>query len=239
MRRLKFALALSALMLLIGRRRSRRREARLCRRNIGQHRGVRRQFPRRRHPGGRGDQRQEAAFSRRRSRSPNGHPDQSRRRPLADAEGDRRRSLCHPRADLLRQRQGHHAAGEAGGNPAIHRRRGGRADHLGQSVHVPDLVRPADRHAEDRQLHPRRAQGEDDRADLGEQRLRQGRPRPADEGNGRAQHQDRRRRLDRIRRRPISPPTSSSSSRRMPTQSSSTATRRNARASCARRASRG
>ena len=166
------------------------------------------------------------------------HPDQSRRRPLADAEGDRRRSLRRPRADLLRQRQGHLAAGEAGGDPAIHRRRGGRADHPGQSVHVPDLVRPADRHAEDRQLHPRRAQGEDDRADLGEQRLRQGRPRPADEGDGRAQHQARRRRLHRIRARPISPPTSSSSRRRTPTRSSSTATRRSARASCARRASR-
>ena len=70
---------------------------------------------------------------------------------------------------------------------------------LGNPLHVPDLVRPADRHAEDRQLHPRRAQGENARADLGEQRLRQGRPRPADEGNGRAQHQDRRRRLHRIR----------------------------------------
>src|SRR4029077_15485247 len=41
------------------------------------------------------------------------------------------------------------------------------------------LVRPADRHPEDRQLHPRRAQGEDHCADLGEQRFRQGRARRA------------------------------------------------------------
>ena len=34
------------------------------------------------------------------------HPDQPRCRAFADAEGDRRRSLCRPRADLLRQRQG-------------------------------------------------------------------------------------------------------------------------------------
>ena len=83
--------------------------------------------------------------------------------------------------------------------PRFHRRRGGGADHARQHVHVPHLVRSADRHAEDRQLHPRRAQGEDDRADLGEQRLRQGRPRSADEGARRAQHQARRRRVHRVR----------------------------------------
>ena len=48
------------------------------------------------------------------------------------------------------------------------------------------LVRPADRHAEDRQLHPRRAQGEDGRPHLGQQRFRQGWPRQPDKAIGRA-----------------------------------------------------
>ena len=38
--------------------------------------------------------------------SQSGHPDQPWCRPFADAESDRRRSLCRPGADLLRQRQG-------------------------------------------------------------------------------------------------------------------------------------
>ena len=167
-----------------GRRVGGRREACLYRRDIGQHRGVRRQFPRRHHPGGRGDQC--------RGRHPQGedraqparHPDQSRRRAFADAEGDRRRSLCDPGADLLRQRQGRPCTMlQQAEIPHSDRRRGRRADRAGRSLPVPHLVRPADRHAEDRELHPRRAQGQDGRADLGQQRFRQGRPRQPDQGD--------------------------------------------------------
>ena len=47
----------------------------------------------------------------------------------------------------------------------------------GQPLHLPHLVRPAVQHAENRQLHRRRPQGQDRRARVGEQRFRQARPR--------------------------------------------------------------
>ena len=128
------------------------------------------------------------------------HADQSRRRALADAEGDRRRSLRRSsgRSSPATSRSPCSCCSRPRSRRSD-RRRGGRADQPGRPLPVPHLVRPADRHAEDRQLHPRRAEGQDGRADLGEQRLRQGRPRQVHQGDGRAQHQGRRRRLDRVR----------------------------------------
>ena len=51
-----------------------------------------------------------------------------------------------------------------------------------QRVHVPHLVRPAVVDAEDREIHARRREGEDGRGRLGQQRLRQGRPRRLHQG---------------------------------------------------------
>ena len=120
------------------------------------------------------------------------------------------------------------AAGRNSGN----RRRRSRGDHAeGQSLRLPHLVRPAIQHAEDRQLHPRRRQGEDRRRAVGQQRFRQRRSRQFHEGDEGARHQGRRRHLHRTRARPISPPTSSSSRAPMPTRSSSISTKKRARAS--------
>src|SRR5215475_395828 len=69
---------------------------------------------------------------------------------------------------------------------------GGEAAEPGRRLPLPHLVRPADWHAEDRQLHPRRAEGQDRRPNLGEQRLWQGWPRPPHQGTRRARHQARR-----------------------------------------------
>ena len=178
-------------------RRVRAGQGGVCRRDLGSARAIGRQLPRRCDPCRGGDQRQGwRAEAEARSHLVR-HADQPRRRAGADAEGDRRRAVHDLRADPLRQRQGDARNGEGRADPAVRRRRGGRADDARQSVHVPHLVRPADRHAEDRELYPRRDQGEDHRAHLGEQRLRQGRPRPAAQGAQGARYPARRRRIER------------------------------------------
>ena len=122
-----------------------------------------------------------------------------RRRARAGAEGARQRSLCAARARLLRLRQGDRAARRGGRNRADHGRRSRRPDAGRQQVPVPHLVRPAVLDAEDRQLHARRAEGEDGRGGLGQQRFRQGRPRRHHQGIRQVRHQGRRRHLDRSR----------------------------------------
>ena len=64
-------------------------------------------------------------------------------------------------------------------------------------------------HAEDRQIHRRDHEGEDRRRRLGQQRLRQGRPRHDPEGIRRARRQGRRSTIRPKRARRISPPTRS------------------------------
>ena len=160
------------------------------------------------------------------------HAERRRHLARADAEGARQRALRDPRAGLLRLGDGRHDADPAGRDPGDRRRRS-RGDHAeGQPLRLPHLLRPAVQHAEDRQLHPRRRQGEDRRGAVGEQRFRQGRPRQLHQGDEGARHQGGRRRLHRIRARPTSPPTWSSSRAPMPTRSSSIPTRKRARASC-------
>ena len=92
--------------------------------------------------------------------------------------------------------------------------------------------------AEDRELHARWREGEVRRGRVGQQRLRQGRPRQLHQGDEFARHQDRRRHLDRIRPDRFRRRRREGQGGRMRRRSSSTPTRKRARASCARCASR-
>ena len=52
----------------------------------------------------------------------------------------------------------------------------------GQSVHLPHVVHAVDRDAQGREVHQEQREGEDRRGDVGQQRLRQGRPRHDHQG---------------------------------------------------------
>ena len=167
-------------------------------RGVGQRRGVGHQLPRRRADGDRRDQREGRHPQAQDQRAGERHAEQRGHLARPGAEGDRRRPVRDPRPGVLRLGEGEHGARAAGRDPADDRR-GGRRDHAdGQRLHLPHLVRAADEHAEDGDVRGSGHQGEDGGVPVGEQRLRQGRARRVPEGDGGAQHQGRRRRLDRV-----------------------------------------
>ena len=156
----------------------------------------------------------------------------------AGAEGGRRERLRRDGPGVLRLDHGQHGRDAPRRDSELHRRRGGRDHAAGQPVHLPHVVHAVDGDAEGRELHQERRQGEERRGDLGQQRLRQGRPRLDHEGARGRGHQGRGRHLDRsgpgrLLRRGAARP-----SRATPTRCSSTRTRKSRRARCASCASR-
>ena len=85
---------------------------------------------------------------------------------------------------------------EGGRDRADHGRRGGGTDAGRHPDAVPHLVRPAILDAEDREIHRRRAEGEERGDRLRQQRFRQGRSRLRRQGIREARGQGRRRPLD-------------------------------------------
>ena len=75
----------------------------------------------------------------------------------------------------------------------------------GQSVHLPHVVHAVDGDAEGREVHQGRREGEDGRRHVGQQRLRQGRPRRDHQGARGAGHQGRAPTSRPIRARSTSP----------------------------------
>ena len=115
----------------------------------------------------------------------------------ARAEGGRRERLRRHGPGVLGLDHREHGRDAPREHPELHRRRG-RGDHpAGQSAHLPHVVHAVDGDAEGREVHQERREGEERGADLGEQRLRQGRARFDHEGarsggrQGRGRHFDR------------------------------------------------
>ena len=125
------------------------------------------------------------------------HAEQPRHRQGADAEGGRRRRVRRDGSGVLGLDHRQHGRNQEGRDPQLHRRRSGEHHAAGQPVHLPHVVHADDGDAEGREVPQERRQGEDGRRHVGEQRLRQGRPRLDREGARRAGHQGRRRHLDR------------------------------------------
>ena len=90
-----------------------------------------------------------------------------------------------------------HGRDPARGDPQFHRRRSGRHHAARQPVHLSHVVHAGDGDAEGSALPEGSAQRENGLDHLGEQRLRQGRPRCLHEGDRAAGHQGHRRHLHR------------------------------------------
>ena len=152
-----------------------------------------------------------------------------RRRARAGAEGARQRTLRPARARLFRIGQGHRAARRRSRHRADHGWRSRRTDAGRQQVPVPHLVRPAILDAEGRQIHQRRAEGEDRSRSSGSTTISAkaaatSSPRNSPSTTSRSPLTSRPK-LD----RPISPPTSARSRPRRPMRCSSMSTRKRAR----------
>ena len=127
-----------------------------------------------------------------------------------------------------------HGRDQARRDPELHRRRGGEHHAAGQSVHLPHVVHAGDGDAEGRASTSRtpsrrRSVG----GDVGQQRLRQGRPRRDRQGARSAGHQGRRRHLDRPGPGRLLGRGAEGQASRTPTRCSSTPTRKSRRARCA------